>query len=330
MDKLNICFYSVKDYELSFIRFANQNTYNLRLNDVCLSLDNVHYVKGCEVVSLFSRDKCNKEVLSVMKELGVKLITLRSTGYDNVDLETATKLGIKVAHVPSYSPESIAEHTLMLALLLLKNFKKAQLNISACNFNLTGLLGTNLGEMTVGVIGTGMIGLAFIRLLKGLGAKVMAYDILPSSYSALRWDYEYVELDELYAKSDLISLHIPMNENNRYFIDENSLSKMKTGVFIINTSGGKLINTKHVLTAIRNNKVRGLGLDVYENEADFFFEKHHNVNDPLLNELIENERIILTGHQAFFTHTALRNIAIITFKNIANYRQGRFDQNFLV
>ena len=269
--------------------------------------------KGCDAVCVFVNDSVNKAVIDKLYEYGVKLIALRSAGYNNVDVKAAFGK-IHVVHVPAYSPYAVAEHAMALLLTSVRRIHKAYNRTREFNFSLNGLTGFDLYGKTVGVIGTGKIGRIFVDICRGFGMNVIAYDRFPIADSGIK----YVSLDELLAQSDIISLHCPLTDETRHMIDVAAINKMKKGVVIVNTSRGGLIDAEALLEGIKARKVGAACLDVYEEEADVFFEDRsgHIMNDDLLSLLISMPNVIVTSHQAFLTAEALNNIAETTVNNI--------------
>ena len=272
--------------------------------------------RGCDAVCVFVNDMVNAAVIDKLYAMGVKLIALRSAGYNNVDVQAAFGK-IHVVHVPAYSPYAVAEHAIALLLTSVRRIHKAYNRTRKFNFSLNGLTGFDFHGKTVGVIGTGKIGRIFIDICRGFGMKVIAYDRFPASDSSI----EYVTLDELFARSDVISLHCPLTDETRHMINAAAIEKMKKGVVIVNTSRGALIDAEALLEGIKARKIGAACLDVYEEEADIFFEDRsgHILNDELLSRLISMPNVIVTSHQAFLTEEALNNIAETTVGNILSY-----------
>ena len=258
----------------------------------------------------------NAAAIDKLYAMGVKLIALRSAGYNNVDVQAAFGK-IHVVHVPAYSPYAVAEHAIALLLTSVRRIHKAYNRTREFNFSLNGLTGFDFHGKTVGVIGTGKIGRIFIDICRGFGMKVIAYDRFPAPDSGI----EYVTLDELFARSDVISLHCPLTDETRHMINAAAIEKMKKGVVIVNTSRGGLIDAEALLEGIKARKIGAACLDVYEEEADIFFEDRsgHILNDELLSRLISMPNVIVTSHQAFLTEEALNNIAETTIGNILSY-----------
>lgn len=294
-----------------------------------LDKKNAILARGSDAVCIFVNAIADAEAIKILSEIGIKIIALRCAGFNNVDISAAEKYGIKVVRVPSYSPHAIAEHTLALMLCLNRKIHRAYLRIKENNFSLNGLMGFDMVGKTVGVIGTGKIGLVMIGLLKGLGMNVLAYDLYPRKDEADRIGFSYASLDEIYAQSDIITLHCPLTEETKYLICEESINKMKEGVMIINTGRGSLINTKDLIEGLLTRKVGYAGLDVYEEEGSYFYEDFSDriITDDVLARLLSFNNVIVTSHQAFFTKEAMANIATTTLQNIKDFEEGRRLEN---
>jgi len=275
---------------------------------------------GVEVVCVFVNDKVDSDVLDKLKSQGVKLIALRCAGFNNVDLEKAKELGIGVVRVPAYSPYAVAEHTVGLILTLNRKFHKSYARVRDGNFALDGLLGFDIHNKTIGVIGTGKIGQVFCRIMRGFHCRILAYDKFPNK-DLLAYGVEYVELSELYSESDIISMHCPLTYETYHKINEYAINSMKHGVMIINTSRGPLIDTNAVIEGLKKGKVGYLGLDVYEEEEALFFEdlSEKVIQDDMFVRLETFPNVLITAHQAFFTNEAVHNISETTFENIKEY-----------
>ena len=291
---------------------------------------NEHTVKlanGFDAVVCFVNDELNENVLTKLNENDIHGVFLRCAGYNNVDLKAAYNNKIHIARVPAYSPYAIAEHAFALILSLNRHIHKAYIRSRDFNFNLESLTGFDLHDKTVGVVGTGKIGRVFMDIAKGFGMHVICYDPFPVPNS----DYEYVSLDEIYQRSDIISLHCPLTQENHHMINHDSLKKMKDGVMIINTSRGGLIDSKALLDGLKEKKIGAVGLDVYEEEANLFY--HDNsfkiINDDVLALLISLPNVIITSHQAYLTKEALDNIAATTVKNMDEYFANELIMNEL-
>ncbi|KAJ3220244.1 hypothetical protein HDU67_003259 [Dinochytrium kinnereticum] len=279
---------------------------------------------GCQVVCIFVNDNASAEVLTLLAGQGVKLVTLRCAGFDNVDLKAATALGITVTRVPAYSPYAVAEFAATLCMSLNRKIVSASGRVRQGNFSLANLVGFDLYGKTVGVIGTGKIGQCFIKIMLGFGCDVLCYDAYPSKEVAGWEKCRYVELDELLAKSKVISLHCPLLPATKHIINQETLSKMQRGVVLINTSRGGLVNTQHLIQSLKSGHVSAAGLDVYENERSLFFEDHSGsvMEDDAFARLLSFQNVIVTGHQAFLTEEALDKIASVTVENLYGFCVG--------
>ena len=314
---LKVAFFDTKEYDrASFEKAAGQGDISIKYLETKLTEDTAELAKGCDVVCVFVNDNVNAAVIDKLYEYGIRMIALRCAGYNNVDLEHAYGK-IHVVHVPAYSPYAVAEHAAALLLTSIRRIHKAYNRTRDFNFSLNGLAGFDLHGKTVGIVGTGKIGRIFIDICRGFGMKVIAYDRFPAADSGI----EYVALDELFEKSDIISLHCPLTEDTKHMIDGKAIDRMKKGVVIINTSRGALIDAEALLDGIKARKVGAACLDVYEEEADIFFEDRsgHILNDELLSRLISMPNVIVTSHQAFLTVEALNNIAEATLANIRSF-----------
>ena len=311
---IKVAFFDAKAYDKpSFELYGGEHGIRFKYLEAKLNEDTVDFAKGCEAVCVFVNDTVNAAVIEKLYEYGVRLIALRSAGYNNVDLQAAFGK-IHVVHVPAYSPYAVAEHAIALLLTSVRRIHKAYNRTREFNFSLNGLTGFDLHGKTVGVIGTGKIGRIFIDICRGFGMNVIAYDLFPAKDSGI----EYVSLDELLERSDIISLHCPLTDETRHMINADAIGKMKKGVVIVNTSRGGLIDAEALLEGIKARKIGAACLDVYEEEADVFFEDRsgHILNDDLLSRLISMPNVIVTSHQAFLTEEALNNIAETTVNNI--------------
>ncbi len=315
---IKIAFFDTKEYDKKLFERYNENYgYDITYFESKLNGETAPLAKGYDVVCIFVNDIVDKKTIDILTECGVKLIALRCAGYNNVDIKNMNK-SLKVVRVPAYSPYAVAEHAVALLLAVDRKIYKAYQRTKKYNFTLNGLLGFDIHGKTVGVIGTGKIGKCFIKIMKGFGANVIAYDIYKDEKASNELDFEYVPLDELYSKSDIISLHCPLTDDNNKMINAESISKMKNGVYIINTSRGKLIDTNSLIEKLEEGKIGGLCLDVYEEEAEFFLNDMSNsyIRDKDLSTLLSMPNVLITSHQAFFTKEALNKIASDTFSNI--------------
>ena len=319
-----IAVFDAKSYDEAIFNEINKK-YNFELvyHKEHLDYHNVILASGADAVCIFVNAEADKKVIDKLHQMGVKLIALRCAGFNNVDM-AAAKDKIPVVRVPEYSPHAIAEHTLALMLCLNRRVHRAFLRTRENNFSLNGMLGFDMYGKTVGVIGTGKIGRTVISVLKGLGMNVLAYDLYPNEEFAQKENIKYVPLDELYKNSDVITLHCPLTPETEYLICEQSISKMKDGVMIINTGRGKLINTKDLIEGLVCRKVGYAGLDVYEEEGAYFYEDFSDkiMTDEVLARLLSFNNVIVTSHQAFFTKEAMTNIATTTMENIRAYFAG--------
>jgi len=319
-----IAFFGAKPYDIaSFDNINKEYQFDIRYFKGHLNSYNVILTQGMDAVCIFVNDTASAEVIDAMVANGVKILALRNAGYNNVDLDAA-KGKLPVVRVPAYSPYAVAEYTLSLMLSLNRKIHRAYWRTRDGNFSLNGLMGFDMFNKTAGIIGTGKIAKILIHILKGLGMKILAYDIYPDEQFAHEEGYTYVSLEELYRESDIISLHCPLTEETRYMINEDSISKMKDGVMLINTGRGQLIHTNDLIEGLKHKKIAAAGLDVYEEEGDYFYEDISDriIDDDVLARLLSFNNVIVTSHQAFFTKEAMRNIAETTLQNIKDFEQG--------
>lgn len=322
---IKVAFFDAKEYDIRSFEETNKN-YGFDITFIADKLNEktAWYAEGFPVICPFVSDDLSAPVIQKLVDMGVKLIALRCAGYNNVDLREACGK-ITVVRVPAYSPYAVAEHAVAMLLTLNRKTHRAYLRVRDNNFLLNGLLGFDMRGKTVGVIGTGRIGKVFMTIMKGFGTEILAYDMYPDHNFASQNGITYVGLDELYARSDIISLHCPLTEETTRLINRNSLAKMKKGVFLVNTSRGKLVETSALIDALKSGKVAAAALDVYEEENAYFFEDHSNVvvQDDELARLISFNNVLVTSHQAFFTREALANIARTTLDNIMEFVEGK-------
>ena len=314
---IRVAFFDAKGYDIpSFQLYGARADMEFKFLETKLTMDTAELARDCDIVCVFVNDTVNAAVIEKLYGYGIKMIALRCAGYNNVDLKAAYGK-IHVVHVPAYSPYAVAEHAIALLLTSIRRIHKAFIRTRDFNFSLNGLTGFDLHGKTVGVVGTGKIGRVFIDICRGFGMNVIAYDKFPVEGFGIN----YVTLDELFEKSDIISLHCPLTDETRHMINSEAIGKMKKGVVILNTSRGALIDAEALLTGIRARKVGAACLDVYEEEADIFFEDRsgHILNDELLASLISMPNVIVTSHQAFLTEEALNNIAETTVNNIKSF-----------
>ncbi len=313
---MKIAFYDTKEFDKSSFNALNKN-HKITWIKEDISLESVNKAKGHDAVCTFVNSSVDKELIKKIAENGVKVILERSAGYNNIDLKQCEESGIKVYRVPAYSSESISEFAMSLLMLLNRNLFKAVSSTKNGNFALDGLQGEAIIGKTIGVIGTGRIGCGFIKIALGFGAKVIAYDKYPNQDRAKSIGFTYASLNDVLSKSDFISLHTIYNKETHHLINKSSIAKMKKGVIIINTSRGGLVNASDLLQGIKNGTIRGAGLDVYENEKGiFFFDRSDgSITDKTLLALMANDKVVLTGHQAYFTNLSLSQIAQTTIDN---------------
>jgi len=290
-----------------------------------LSPANVSLAKGFDGVVPFVNDDVSAETIEALKKEGISVIAMRCAGYNNVDLAKAKAKDVKVFRVPAYSPNAVAEHAMAMLMCLNRNLHKAHDRCTGYNFALKGLTGFDLVGKTAGVVGTGKIGQVFINICKGLGMKVIAYDLFPADIP----DVEYVSIDELFKRADVISLHCPQTPETHHLVNKKSLALMKDGVYIINTSRGGLVNAPDLLEALKSGKVGAAGLDVYEFERGVFFEDRTDdvPDDDVLKLLLADPNVLITAHQAFLTEEALQAIAEITLTNLKDFFDGKTNGN---
>ncbi|MCM8528932.1 MAG: 2-hydroxyacid dehydrogenase [Lentisphaeraceae bacterium] len=326
---MKIAFFSTRKYDREFFE-KNNSSFNHELTfiEAPLNENTVSLAQNYEAICVFVNDRLNENLIKTLSEGHTKVIALRCAGFNNVDLKAAAEYGIKVVRVPAYSPNAVAEHVIAMLLTLYRHTHKAYNRVKEGNFSLVGMTGHEIFGKTIGLIGTGKIGEITAKIFKGFGCRVLACDPNPAE-SLTELGVEYVSLEEIYRQSDIISLHCPLNEETKYIINESSLEKMKPSVTIINTSRGGLINTKDVYSALKAGKIAFLGIDVYEEEEKLFFEDLSTeiIMDDLFMRLTTFPNVLITGHQGFFTHRALNNIAETTLQNISDIEKNGQSQN---
>ncbi len=317
-----IAFFGTKPYdEASFNEKNKEFGFEIRYFKEHLNKNNVLLTQGVDTVCIFVNDTADAEIIRTLASNGVKLLALRCAGYNNVDIDAAVANGITVVRVPAYSPYAVAEYTVALMLSLNRKIPRASWRTRDGNFSLHGLMGFDMHGKTVGIIGTGKIAKILIRILRGFGVNILAYDVYPDYNFARENQVVYTSLDELYHSADIISLHCPLTEQTKYIINDYSISKMKDGVMIINTGRGQLIHTNALIEGLKNKKIGSAGLDVYEEESEYFYEDKSDriIDDDVLARLLSFNNVIVTSHQAFFTKEALENIATTTLQNIRDF-----------
>jgi D-lactate dehydrogenase len=321
---MKIAFYSTRKFEKLYFDESNKSRlhsivyFDQRLNENTITL-----AAGFDVVSVFPNDDCSRQVLEKMRAMGIRYLATRSKGYDHIDIGSAFELGITIGRVPDYSPYSVAEHTVSLLLSLNRKLMDARDRVKKKDFTLEGLVGFDLNGKTVGVIGVGKIGSVVVKILKGFGCKVIGND--PIQYRMLKdaYDLQYVELNYLLKNSDVITLHAPLNEETKHMINSQTIAQMPKGVILLNTARGGMVNSLHILEALKSKHIAAYGADVYEHERDIFFKDLSQIKnvDPLLMELIHLENVLITAHQASLTHEAMYDIAHTTLYNVDQWAQ---------
>jgi len=326
---MKVAMFSTRSYDINhFNPLLGKDDIEFEYFDTQLNIHTVKLAHNFDAVCAFVNDELSKDVLQALSDLGVKIVAMRCAGFNNVDIYTAKKLNMTVVRVPAYSPEAVAEHSMALMMTLNRRIHKAYSRTRDANFSLEGLVGFNLFGKTAGVIGTGKIGIAMIRILRGFGCKVLAYDPYPSDI-ALELGAEYVELEKLYAESNVISVHCPLMDDNHHLLNKEAFSKMQDGVMIINTSRGALLNAIDAIDALKSGRIGALGLDVYEEEESLFFGDHSDeiITDDTFRRLSACHNVIFTGHQAFLTKEALTSIAQTTIGNLLSFADGKESGN---
>lgn len=329
---MKIAMFSTKSYdESSFSRINEKYKFECQYFNFQLTESTAPIANGADVICAFVNDDLSAPVLAKLASQGTKLIAMRCAGFDRVDLEAAKELGLQVVRVPAYSPEAIAEHAVGMMMCLNRRFHKAYQRTRDANFSLEGLTGFNFFGKTVGVIGSGKIGLATMRILKGLGMDILCYDPYPNQV-AIDLGVKYTTLDDIFTHSDVITLHCPLTPENTHLLDTDSFEKMKDGVMIINTSRGGLLNSANAIEALKSGKIGALGLDVYDHEKELFFQDKSNdiITDDVFRRLSACHNVLFTGHQAFLTNEALENIAGTTLGSIDSFINGNVSGNELI
>lgn len=322
---MQVAVFSTKAYDRSSLEAANvAHGHELMFFEPRLSGNTSALASGFPAVCVFVNDQVDATVLRDLRQQGTRLLALRCAGFNNVDLAVAHELDITVVRVPAYSPHAVAEHTVGLILALNRKIHRAYARVREGNFSLDGLLGFDLCHRTIGIVGTGRIGLIVAQILRGFGCNLLAYDVVPHP-AGTALGVQYVSLEELYAKADIVTLHAPLTPDTYHMIDTSALERMQPGVMLINTSRGALIDTRAVIQALKSGRLGYLGLDVYEEEAELFFEdlSTQMIQDDVFSRLLTFPNVIITGHQGFFTAEALQNIAATTLANITAFERGQ-------
>jgi D-lactate dehydrogenase len=313
---MKMAFFDTHAFEKSFWESKNSGQHEINFLNVRLSAQSAKLAENTEAVVIFVHDKADADAIDTLSKLGVRYLLLRSAGYNHVDLKACQKAGIKVARVPEYSPFAVAEHTIALILALNRKIPRAYNRVRDLNFSLDGLVGFDLHGKTAGVIGTGRIGAQVARLLAAFGCQVLAVD--PVKNSDLDDSVTYVDRQALLSQSDILTVHAPLNESTRHLINEKTIAQMKSGIMLINTSRGAILDTKEIIKALKTAKIGYLGLDVYEEEDALFFEDHSGeiIQDDLISRLLTFPNVLITSHQAFLTKEALQKIAATCLDNL--------------
>lgn len=322
---MKVAIFSSKPYDREFLASANAQAvrpHDLQFLEPRLTAQTAQLAEGCRAVCAFVNDVLDRPVLERLKMGGTELIALRSAGFNHVDLAAAVDLGIAVGRVPAYSPASVAEHAVALILSLNRKLHRAYARVREGNFALDGLLGFDLEGRTIGIVGTGKIGMSFARIMTGFGCRILAFDPVRDD-ALIRGGGHYVGMDQLLAEADILSLHCPLTQETRHMIDADAISRMKPGVMLINTSRGALIDTAALIGGLKSGKIGHVGLDVYEEEEGLFFENLSGqiIQDDVFARLLTFPNVLITGHQAFFTSNALSAIATTTIGNISQFEQ---------
>jgi D-lactate dehydrogenase len=329
---MEIAFFSTKPYDRNAFKAANGNySYNFVFFETKLNHQTASLAKGFTTVCTFVNDIVDRSTLELLAQNGTKLLALRCAGYNQVDVEAANQVGIQVVRVPAYSPYAVAEHTFGLILTLNRKIHRAYNRVREGNFALEGLLGFDLHGKTIGIIGTGKIGQIVAQIAQGFGLKILAYDLYPNP-ACEKNGVTYVDLITLLQQSQIVTLHCPLTPESRYLIDSMAITQMQSGVMLINTSRGALVDTQAVISGLKSGKISALGLDVYEQESELFFENlsEQIIQDDVFERLMTFPNVLVTAHQAFFTQEALQNIAETTLRNIADFDQDRDCPNRLL
>lgn len=318
--------FSTKPYDRTFLDAANTSAgkpHELAFFDAHLDVSTATLAQGATAVCPFVNDTVDAAVLRQLSTLEVRLIALRGAGFNNVDLSAAEQLGIKVARVPAYSPHAVAEHAVALMLALNRKTHRAYTRVREGNFSLDGLLGFDLFDKTVGIIGTGRIGMALAHILRGFGCRLLAHDVVQDE-AFVGLGGEYTSLDQVLSRSDVVSVHCPLSHQTKHLIDDDAIAKMKRGVMLINTSRGAVVESRALISALKSGRIGYLGLDVYEEEGDLFFEDLSGqvLQDDVFARLLTFPNVLITGHQAFFTREAMQAIARTTIENLTAFERS--------
>ncbi|CAM3575540.1 2-hydroxyacid dehydrogenase [Flavobacterium psychrophilum] len=326
---MKVAIFGTQFYERDYLnKCNNENKHELVFFDESLNSETTHLAIGFKAVCVFVTDKVDKNCIDKLAKLGVKLIDLRSAGYNNVEIESARENNIKVLRVPAYSPQAVAEHAVALILTLNRKTNKAYNQVRENNFSLQKLMGFNLYGKTIGVVGTGKIGRAFCTIMLGFGCKIIAFDIKENE-QVKRSGVHFKTFDELLSESDIISIHCPLTPKTNHLFNKKTFDKIKKGAMIINTSRGAIINTEDAISALKLEQIGYLGIDVYEDEGDLFFKDRSQsiIQDDVFERLLSFHNVLITPHQAFYTQEAVTEIAKITIKNFSDFEENKVLEN---
>jgi D-lactate dehydrogenase len=325
MPPITLAFYDAKPYDRDYFgRAANGAAFTLHHHDFRLTADTASSAQGADAVCVFVNDRLDRDCLTKLAGLGVKLVALRCAGFNNVDRAAAAELGITVVRVPAYSPHAVAEHTVALLLALNRKIHRAYNRVREQNFSLSGLVGFDLHGKTVGIIGTGKIGRVAAQIFRGFGCRVLAHDLLPINDWAAEHGVTYISEEALLKESDVVSLHLPLSPETHHLLNAASIARMKPGAYLVNTSRGKLVDSAAVIESLKSGHLGGVALDVYEEEEGIFFEDHSGtvLQDDELARLLTFPNVLITAHQAFLTHEALSEIARVTLDSVSRFHEG--------
>jgi D-lactate dehydrogenase len=329
---MKVAVFGTQFYERDYFnKYNSNNKHELVFFEEPLNTTTADLTKGFSAVCIFVTDRIDKKCIEKIEKLGVKLIVLRSAGFNNVDIESAKANNIKVLRVPAYSPQAVAEHAVALILTLNRKTHKAYNQVRDNNFSLQHLMGFNLFGKTIGIVGTGKIGRVFCNIMLGFGCKIMAYDIKEND-DLKQKGVQYKTFDELLSESDIISIHCPLTPKTRHLFDKKAFDKIKKGMMIINTSRGEIINTEDAIEGLKSEQIGYLGIDVYENERDLFFKDYSQsiIQDDTFERLLSFHNVLITPHQAFYTHEAVTEIAKITLKNFSDFEENKTLENEVI
>lgn len=325
MKKVKVLFYNMKDYDIdSFETYGKDYNFQMKFLKVKLTEETAYLSKGYDVVSAFTNDNINKATIDILAENKIRLLAMRCAGFNNISLKDI-KNRFQVVRVPAYSPHAIAEYTAGMILAVNRKIHKAYVRTREGNFSIKGFMGFDLYKKTVGIIGAGKIAQILIKIMKGFGTEVIAYDPYPDYKVAEELEFEFVDLDTLYRRSDIISLNCPLTKETKYMINRESMKKMKDGVILVNTGRGMLIDSVDLVEGLKDKKIGAAALDVYEEEEEYFFEDRSNqvIEDDILGRLLSCHNVLITSHQAFFTKEAVEAITRTTLDNIKEFADNK-------